>query len=110
MIPPKETEHQGLPESYTNVHVVALNTATVSTTPSNITPLQGNVGVEDAKQQEANRLNHASSKLGNIDISAEDAIAWAAYHSGKQQDTNDPPALTALLPLFYEKADSPCHY
>ena len=52
-------------------------------------------------------LNHVSSKLGNIDISAEDAIVWAAYHSGNQQHTNDPPALTALLPLFYGKADSP---
>ena len=75
--------------------------------PSNITPLQGNVIVEDAKQQEADWLNHASSKLGSIDVSAKDAIVWAAYHSGNQQHTNYPPALTALLPLFYEKADSP---
>ena len=47
------------------------------------------------------------SKLSNDGVSAEDSITWAAYHSKNQQQTNDPPAITALLPLFYEKADTP---
>ena len=65
------------------------------------------MNVDDAKQQEGRWVNHALSKLSNDDVSAEDSITWAAYHSKNQQQMNDPPAITALLPLFYEKADTP---
>ena len=36
-----------------------------------------------------------------------DAIAWAAYHASVQPQVEDPPALCALLPLFYEKSATP---
>ena len=52
-------------------------------------------------------MSHALTKLSNDDVSAEDSIGWAAYHSSHQQQTNNLPATTALLPLFYEKADTP---
>ena len=52
-------------------------------------------------------MNHALSELSNDDVSAEDSITWAAYHSKNQQQMNDPTAITAFLPLFYEKADTP---
>ena len=35
------------------------------------------------------------------------SIAWAAYHAKLQPEMVDPPVITALLPLFYEKTDSP---
>ena len=52
-------------------------------------------------------MNHTLSELSNDDVSAEDSITWAAYHSKNQQQMNDPTAITAFLPLFYEKADTP---
>ena len=107
VVPPPGTEHQGLPESYTTVPTVALNTSSVSVPTCNLTPVQGEVNVNDAKQQDGRWVNHTLSKLGNDDVNAEDSITWAAYHSKNQQQTNDPPAITALLPLFYKKADTP---
>ena len=107
VVPPPETEHQELLENYATVPTVALNTSSVSVPARNLTPVQGLVGVDDAKQQEDRWVNHALSKLSNDGVSAEDSITWAAYHSKNQQQTNDPPAITALLPLFYEKADTP---
>ena len=38
---------------------------------------------------------------------SEDALVWAAYHASHQPLIEDPPALCALLPLFYEKAATP---
>ena len=35
------------------------------------------------------------------------SIAWAAHHAKLQPEVLDLPAVTALLPLFYKKADSP---
>ncbi len=106
-VPPSTTEHQGLPESYATVPVVALNTSSVSVPARNTTPFCGDVSIEDARQQEDRWMSHALTKLSKDDVTAEDCIAWAAYHSSNQLLTNDPPAITALLPLFYEKADTP---
>ncbi|KAL9954616.1 hypothetical protein ACROYT_G042180 [Oculina patagonica] len=72
-----------------------------------MTPCHGDVNIGDAIQQEGHWVNHALSKLGNDEVITEDSITWAAYHSRNQQQTNDLPAITALLPLFYKKADTP---
>jgi hypothetical protein len=34
-------------------------------------------------------------------------VSWAAFHASRQQQSSDDPAITALLPLFAEKAGSP---
>ncbi len=65
------------------------------------------MSIEDARQQEDRWMSHALTKLSKDDVTAEDCIAWAAYHSSNLLPTNDLPAITALLPLFYEKADTP---
>ena len=104
---PPGTEHQGLPESYATVPTVALNTSSVSVPACNLTQVQGEVNVDEAKQQEGRWVRHALSKLSNDDVSAEDSITWAAYHSKNHQQMNDRPAIAALLPLFCEKADTP---
>ena len=33
-----------------------------------------------------------------------DYISWAAYHASLESNPQDPSAISALLPLFYEKA------
>lgn len=107
VVQPPGTEHHGLPKSYATVPTVALNTSSVSVPACNLTPVQGEVSVYEAKWQEGRWVSHALSKLSNDDVSAEDSITWAAYHSKNKQQMNDPPTITALLPLFYEKADTP---
>jgi hypothetical protein len=37
----------------------------------------------------------------------QDAITWAAYHASLQSPLEYPPALHALLPLFYERSATP---
>ena len=37
----------------------------------------------------------------------EQAILWAAFHAKLQPQVLDPPSIIALLPLFFEKADTP---
>jgi hypothetical protein len=41
------------------------------------------------------------------ELSMQDAITWAAYHASLQSPLEYPPALHALLPLFYEKSATP---
>ena len=45
-------------------------------------------------------------KFDKVNVTADDMLTWAAFHSAKQVE-KDPPALTALLPIFYEKAATP---
>ena len=41
------------------------------------------------------------------DLMSDDVLVWAAFHSLQQPITEDPPALCALLPLFYENTATP---
>jgi hypothetical protein len=47
-----------------------------------------------------------SKKLDEESVTSGDTLAWAAFHASAQTE-EDPPALTALLSLFYEKAATP---
>ena len=94
---PPGTEQQGLPESYATAPTVALNTSSVSVPAWNLTPVQGEVNVDEEKQQEGRQVRHTLSKLSTDDVGAGDSITWAAYHSKNQQQMNDPPSITALL-------------
>ena len=51
-------------------------------------------------------MEHSLIKLVQETVSSNDAVTWAAYHASTQIE-EDQPALTALLPLFYEKAATP---
>ena len=51
-------------------------------------------------------MEHSLRKLEEVSISSSDTVTWAAYHASTQTEEH-PPALTALLPLFYEKAATP---
>ena len=79
----------------------ALNTAADSV-PTLVSPL-----LEQAKAKENSWIKHGALTLMKQEEQArKDAIAWAAYHALQQVPAEDPPALCALLPLFYEKACS----
>ena len=51
-------------------------------------------------------MEHFLIKLVQETISSNDAVTWAAYHASTKIE-EDQPTLTALLPLFYEKAATP---
>ena len=40
-------------------------------------------------------------------LTSDDTLVWAAFHALQQPTIEDPPALCALLPLFYEKSATP---
>ena len=40
-------------------------------------------------------------------LNIDDAFVWAACHASRQPIVEDPPAVSALLLLFYEKAATP---
>ena len=58
------------------------------------------------KQREERWLEYSLGKLDEGSVSSSVAVTWEAYHASTQTE-EDPPALTALLSLFYEKAATP---
>ena len=60
---PPGTEHQGLLESYATVPTVALNTSSGSVAACNLTPVQGEVNVDKAKQQEGHWVRYTTMML-----------------------------------------------
>ena len=71
------------------------------------TPMALQTCLDEAKSKEQKWIEHALAVFEKGEITSEDALAWAAYHASQQPLTEDPPALCALLPLFYEKAATP---
>lgn len=104
-IPPSRAEKHSLPEGYSVVPPVALVSSSVLVPACTMSPVPSTLN--DAKAREDQWVSHASSQLEKDTVVAEDTVAWAAYHSSLQESTSNPPAITALLPLFYEKAASP---
>lgn len=58
------------------------------------------------RQREERWVEHSLGKLHEGSVFSSDTVTWPAYHASTQTE-EDPPALTALLPLFYEKAATP---
>lgn len=63
--------------------------------------------LEEGKAQEKEWLEQSMEILEKDEIATDDKITWAAHHSAKQSVSGDPPVISALLPLFYEKAATP---
>lgn len=101
VLPPTDNEKHHLPEAYATVPPVALDKSTVSVPACKLTPVQPML--EEAKVQESKWVCHALSKLGSENISATDAITWAAYHSACQPSVTPPPAVSGMLPLFMKR-------
>jgi len=105
VLPPTGNQRQFIPESYATVPAVALTPSSVEVPECNMKTSTSRLA--DAKTQENCWMEHARQRLSKTELCSEDAIAWAAYHSSMQLPGSDPPALTSLLPLFYEKAATP---
>lgn len=102
-LPPQGTSHS-LPEEYATVHPVELNTSKV-TVPECLMEEVGSC-TDEEKQSEIRWVEHSLRKLQEENLTSEDTVTWASFHSSDAAE-KDPPALTALLPLFYEKAATP---
>lgn len=107
IIPPAETSNIRLPEHYASVPAVAFNPNTVSCPPRSCQSDGENGNFTQSKVQEIAWLEHGCAKLKSAEITAEDTVTWSSFHSKMHRDSNNPPGITSLLPLFYEKADTP---
>jgi hypothetical protein len=99
--PSNGTQNHSLPDDYATVPAVALKTSDVAVPVCHIEPY--NSCLNEAKKLEESWLKSSLDLLGK-DLDESDKIVWAAYHATHQAEIEDPPAITALLPLFYEKA------
>ena len=61
-------------------------------------------GAGKARLRRKNGLNMACTYSPKDKLMNEDYISWAAFHSSLELNPPNPPAIIALLPLFYEKA------
>lgn len=95
-----------LPESFSIVPAVYMkHTTTEVPEIANTTRSNGANHIDGANVQEEQWIQHASELLQQ-DLVQEQSLSWAAYHASRQPQPNECPAITALLPLFVEKADS----
>ncbi|MES9881369.1 MAG: hypothetical protein ABW185_10860, partial [Sedimenticola sp.] len=97
-----------LPDSYSTVPAVELNTSRT------VVPA---IDLAQPAQQNSDYLNRAiviedtwlqnAVELLATETITDEAVAWAAFHAKNQPPMLDPAAIIALLPLFFEKADTP---
>ena len=107
-IPPSGHKHS-LPDYYACVPAVAVTISAIAV-PSSVdtTTESSQACLDEAIVEEAGWFHHALPLVEEeVLTSGKDAIAWAAYHASHQPPMVDPPALRALLPLFYEKSATP---
>ena len=63
--------------------------------------------MDEAKDEDERTTHKALSLLSCDNLTKEATIRWASCHASLQSQSDDPPALHALLPLFYEKSRAP---
>ncbi len=107
-MPPSGSSQHSLPDSYAFVPAVALTTTSVNVPKldRSHTPLF-QTSLDEAILEEDGWVSHALPLLDKKFLTREDMLMWAAYHVSHQPSMQDPPALHALLPLFYEKSATP---
>jgi hypothetical protein len=101
---PSQASGHSLPEGYAVVHPVELSTNS-SVIPAKITKETG-ISLNDEKGEEKWWMKKTLAKLDKEHVVEGDKLTWAAFHSAERVE-KDPPPLTALLPLFYEKVATP---
>ena len=65
--------------------------------------------LEQEVTREEGWVHHARSLLAQ-DLDVNQNILWAAFHASCQLQPQNPPAIAALLPQFFEKSDNPAWY
>ena len=93
-----------LPQSYTVVPAVALNQSRAAVMERICENITGNL--VDGMLQEIKWLNNSLDLLQS-DWESNKPMTWASFHASFQLPVMTPSAITALLPLFNEKADTP---
>ena len=94
----------GLPDDYTIVPAVFHKSSGCLIPEAFMKEINGLL--EEAKYEEELWLKHAGDILESDESGEERKISWASFHATRQQERHIIPAITALLPLFREKADS----
>lgn len=95
-----------LPDSYSIVPAVYMKPPTTEVPRIEHSTTSGLADhIEKANAEEKQWIQHASELLQQ-ELVREQSLTWAAYHASHQPQPNELPAITALLPLFVEKADS----
>ena len=109
-IPPLQTSQHSLPDIYGLIPAVALTAKAVHVPiqPMSIRDSEPPSScLNDAQSKEKRWIKHALTLLESDGLTSEDILVWAAFYALQQPITEDPPALCALLPLFYEKSATP---
>ena len=86
-----------LPDSYTVVQAVSMKPSSTSVPPLKTADYTGYLKPAIAEEKEW--VGKARSLLGQ-NISAEQTIAWAGYHTSRQLQLLNPPAIIALSIVF----------
>lgn len=94
-----------LPDAFAIVPAVYMKPSATSVPAAATEEITGQLQAAKAKEQ--CWIQHAVKLLQEDILTKGQMVSWAGYHASCQQPPLDPPAITALLPLFMEKADSP---
>ena len=103
--PDEDSSLVASPQLHTSTSVSATADTTVSTTGDSVSPTLASL--DEAKAKENSWVKHSLTLVDKEELARDDTIAWFACHALLQEPYEDPPALCALLPLFYEKAATP---
>ena len=105
LVPMEMTEKYELPNDFAIVPAVALKKEKVSIPELPNVTVTINSNLNEAIAQEKRWLDHAMMLMEKEEVEEKDVIAWSAYHASQENPSDStPPAITQLLPLFYEKA------
>jgi hypothetical protein len=95
-----------LPYSFTDVPLVSFKPEEIGTLDNLVEYPHFADHLSPAMLQEEEWVQKAVQLLEKPNLSKDDNIGWSAYHSARPTSIKHLPALSALLPLFNEKAAS----
>ena len=72
---------------------------------SNSEPVK--LDLAEAKHEEYDWIKHSLQHISDVELWKTSSLTWSAYQATQQQPTSELSAICALLPLFYEKSDTP---
>ena len=104
-LPPSRAHTHSPPDHYASVPAVSLKSTGVQVPESNSEPVK--LDLADAKREEYDWMEHSLQHISDVELCKTSSLTWSAYHATRQQPTSELTAICALLPLFYEKSDTP---
>ncbi|CAB3995763.1 Hypothetical predicted protein [Paramuricea clavata] len=104
-LPPSRAYTHSLPDHYASVPAVSLKYTHVQVAESNSEPVK--LDLTDAKLEECDWMEHSLQHISDVELWKTSSLTWSAYDATQQQPTSELTAICALLPLFYEKSNTP---